>query len=151
MNRRTDAWRYHSLVVVGVDTHVVILEVKGELAELDVLQFILVEVWPAPEPSVDHMGEPFPPSYLDRERMENEGMEVIPFQHPSRNFRVIIYNRMVSLRKGMGDSMEALTVLEFEHGGSVTVGNLSGGEKGKETERKDGRGRMRRRRARGSW
>lgn len=65
LNAETNnAWRYHSLVVVGVDTHVVILEVKGELAELDVLQFILVEVWPAPEPSVDHMGEPFPPSYL---------------------------------------------------------------------------------------
>ena len=71
LSRPTNAGRNHSLVVVGVDTHVVILEVKGELAELDVLQFILVEVWPAPEPSVDHMGEPFPPSYLDRERREN--------------------------------------------------------------------------------
>ena len=33
---------------------------------------------------------------------------------------MIIYSRTVSLRKGMGDSMEAMIGLEIEHGGSGT-------------------------------
>lgn len=60
----TDAGGHHSLVVVGVDTHVVTLEVKGKLAAFDVLQLVLVQVGPAPQPCVDDVGEAFPPRYL---------------------------------------------------------------------------------------
>lgn len=60
----TDARRNHPLVVVGVDTHVVVLQIKGVLAELDVLEFVLVEVRPAPQPGVNHVRETFPPGHL---------------------------------------------------------------------------------------
>lgn len=55
-----DPRRHHPLVVVRVDAHIVVLQVEGVLAELDMLEFVLVEVWPAPQPCVDHMGEAFP-------------------------------------------------------------------------------------------
>ena len=60
----TNARGDHPLVVVGVDAHVVVLEVEGVLAELDVLQLVLVEVGPAPQPGVDHVGEAFTPRHL---------------------------------------------------------------------------------------
>lgn len=68
----TDAGGHHSLVVVGVDTHVVTLEVKGILAAFDVLQFILVQVRPPPQPRVDNVGEAFAPGYLCTERKERK-------------------------------------------------------------------------------
>lgn len=45
--------------MVGVDTHVVTLEVEGILAVFDMLQFILMQVGPPPQPGVDNMREPF--------------------------------------------------------------------------------------------
>lgn len=60
----TNAGRHHSLVVVGVDTHVVALEVKGKLAAFDVLQLILMQVRPAPQARIDDVGEAFTPSHL---------------------------------------------------------------------------------------
>lgn len=53
--------------MVGVDTHIVILQVKGVLAELDMLEFIFVEVRPAPQPCINHMRKTFPPCHLRRE------------------------------------------------------------------------------------
>ena len=53
--------------MVGVDTYIVILQVKGILAELDMLEFILVEVRPAPQPCINHMRKTFPPCHLRRE------------------------------------------------------------------------------------
>lgn len=50
--------------MVGVNTHIVILQVEGVLAELDMLEFILVEVWPAPQPCINHMRKAFPPRHL---------------------------------------------------------------------------------------
>lgn len=50
--------------MVRVHTHVVVLQVKGVLAELDVLEFILVEVRPTPQPCIDHMREPLPARHL---------------------------------------------------------------------------------------
>lgn len=50
--------------MIGVDTHIVTLEVKGKLAAFDVLQFILVQVGPAPQARVDNVGEAFPASHL---------------------------------------------------------------------------------------
>ena len=72
----TNTRRHHPLIVVGVDADVVILEVKGELAELDVLQFVLVEIRPAPEASVDDMGESLPPCNLEGHRQEGRGGRV---------------------------------------------------------------------------
>lgn len=60
----TNAGRNHSLVVVGVDTHVVTLEVKGKLAAFDVLQLILMQVRPPPQARIDDVGEAFTPSHL---------------------------------------------------------------------------------------
>ena len=56
--------RYDALIVVRVDTHLVALEIKGILAEFGMFQFILVQIWPPPEPSIDDMWEPLPSSYL---------------------------------------------------------------------------------------
>lgn len=50
--------------MIGVDTHIVALEVKGKLAAFDVLQLILMQVGPPPQPCVDNVGETFTPSYL---------------------------------------------------------------------------------------
>lgn len=62
--RLTDAGRHHPLVVVRVDAHAVILQVEGVLAELDVLQLVLVEVRPAPQPRVDDVRETLPARHL---------------------------------------------------------------------------------------
>lgn len=53
----TYSWRNNPLVVVRVDAHGVTLEVEGVLAELDVFQLVLVEVWPAPDTGVDDVRE----------------------------------------------------------------------------------------------
>lgn len=50
--------------MIGVDTHIVTLEVKGKLAVFDVLQFILMQVRPPPQPGIDDMREPFTPGHL---------------------------------------------------------------------------------------
>lgn len=60
----TYARRHHSLIVIGVDTHTVTLEVEGKLAIFDVLQFIFMQVWPTPQPGVDYMWETFASSHL---------------------------------------------------------------------------------------
>ncbi len=54
--------------MVRVDTHTVTLEVECVLAELGMSELVLVKVWPPPYPGIDHMGEPFAPSHLERER-----------------------------------------------------------------------------------
>ena len=53
--------------MVGVDTHVVVLQVEGVLAELDMLEFVFVEVRPAPQPCINDMRKTFPPRHLRRE------------------------------------------------------------------------------------
>lgn len=53
--------------MVWVNTHVVIFQVEGILAELDMLEFILVEVRPAPQPCINHMRETLPARHLRRE------------------------------------------------------------------------------------
>ena len=50
--------------MVGVDADAVLLQVKGILAVLDVLQLVLVQVRPAPNPGVDDVGEAFAPCDL---------------------------------------------------------------------------------------
>ena len=49
--------RYDPLVVVRVNTHTVTLEVKCILAKLGMPEFVLVEVRPTPNTSVDNMGK----------------------------------------------------------------------------------------------
>lgn len=73
----TDARGHRSLVVIGVDAYIVILKVKGKLAEFDMLQFILMQVWPPPQPGVDHMREAFTSSHLgtERTRWDNTGQQ----------------------------------------------------------------------------
>lgn len=50
--------------MIWVDAHTVTLEVKGELAVFDVLQFILMQIRPAPQSGVDYMREAFSSSHL---------------------------------------------------------------------------------------
>ena len=59
-----DAGTDHPLVVVGVHAHRVGLEIEGVLAILHLLQLILVQVWPSPDPRIDHMWKAFSPSDL---------------------------------------------------------------------------------------
>lgn len=62
----TDAWRHHPFIVIGVDTYIVVLEIEGILAELDMFELVFVEVWPTPQSSVDDMRKAFSPCYLQR-------------------------------------------------------------------------------------
>lgn len=55
---------HHALIVVGVHTHVIVLQIECILTELDMLEFILVKVWPSPQTSIYNMRETFPPSHL---------------------------------------------------------------------------------------
>lgn len=50
--------------MIRVDTNIVTLEVKGKLAVFDVLQFVLMQVRPPPQPGIDYMREPFTSSHL---------------------------------------------------------------------------------------
>jgi len=63
----TDAWRHYPLIMVGVDTYIVVLQVKGVLAELDMLKFIFVEVRPAPQPCINDVRKTFSACHLGRE------------------------------------------------------------------------------------
>lgn len=56
--------RHHTLIVVGVHTHVIILQIERILTELDMFEFILVKVRPSPQTSVYDMGETLPTSHL---------------------------------------------------------------------------------------
>lgn len=60
----TDARRHDPLVVVRVDTNAVALQIKRILAVFDVLQLVLVQVGPPPQPRVHNMRETFTPSHL---------------------------------------------------------------------------------------
>lgn len=62
----TDPRGDYSLVVVGVDTHAVLLQIEGVVTELAVLQFVLVKVRPTPDTSVDHVRESLPSSHLSK-------------------------------------------------------------------------------------
>lgn len=53
--------------MVGVDTYIVVLQVKGVLAELDMLEFIFVEVRPTPQPCINDVRKTFPSCHLRRE------------------------------------------------------------------------------------
>ena len=60
VNPRTD----DSLVVVGIHADGVGLEVERVLAVLDLLQLVLMEVGPSPDPCIDHVGKSLPASNL---------------------------------------------------------------------------------------
>lgn len=72
----TDAWRHHPFIVIGVDTYIVVLEIEGILAELDMFELVFVEVWPTPQSSVYDMRKAFSPCYLRRytDRKNREGV-----------------------------------------------------------------------------
>jgi len=59
-----DARRDDALVVVGIHAHRVALEIEGEGAVLDMLELILVQVGPAPNPGVDHVRKALATGYL---------------------------------------------------------------------------------------
>lgn len=60
----TDSWRYHSLIMIGIHTDRITLEVKSILAEFDMLQLIFMQVWPSPYSSINNMWKPFPSCHL---------------------------------------------------------------------------------------
>lgn len=51
----TNTRAYDSLIVVWVDTNIVLFQLKRILTKFAVLQFILVQVRPAPDASIDNM------------------------------------------------------------------------------------------------
>lgn len=58
--------RLHSLVMVGVDTHFVLLQVEGVLARLHGLQLVVaVQVRPPPQAAVEDVGQTFPMGHLE--------------------------------------------------------------------------------------
>ena len=61
----TQTWQinaraHHSLVVIGVHTHTVRLQIKCILTIFHILQLVLVQVRPAPDASIDNVRESFP-------------------------------------------------------------------------------------------
>ncbi len=58
-------WRLDADVVVGVDADLVLLEVECELAVLGGAQLVVaLQVGPAPQPAVDHVGQALPVRHL---------------------------------------------------------------------------------------
>ena len=57
-DRQTPTWRLDSDVVIGIDAHVIPLQVERKLAAVDGLELMVVlQVRPAPQAAVDHMGQ----------------------------------------------------------------------------------------------
>lgn len=55
----------HSLVMVGIDTHFILLKVEGILAGVDGPQLMVaVKVGPSPQAAVDDMGQAFTMGHL---------------------------------------------------------------------------------------
>ena len=63
---QVDAGADHPLVVVRVDADTVRLQIKCILTVLYILQLVLVEVGPPPDPGVDYMWESLPCGHLQR-------------------------------------------------------------------------------------
>ncbi len=56
----TYARRDNTLIVVWIHAYEVLLEVKGVLAELAMLQLVLVQIWPPPNSRVNNMRKSLP-------------------------------------------------------------------------------------------
>lgn len=52
--------------MVRVDANVVGFQVESILAVFHMLQFVLVQIWPSPQPGVDHVRETFTSSHLNK-------------------------------------------------------------------------------------
>lgn len=63
--------------MIGVDTHVVTLEVEGKLAVFDMLQFVLMQVGPPPQPGIDDMRESFTSSHLGTTTQSRERIQEV--------------------------------------------------------------------------
>jgi hypothetical protein len=68
---RHENWRHdgglHPLVVVGVDAHLHLLRVEGELADLQRLELVVgLQVRPAPHAAIDHVRQALPVRHLSR-------------------------------------------------------------------------------------
>lgn len=62
---RLSTWRLHPLVVVGVDAHLVLLEVEGELARFDGTKLVVaVQVGPSPQATIDDVRQPLTVRHL---------------------------------------------------------------------------------------
>lgn len=58
--------RLHSLVMVGIDTHFILLEVEGVLAGVDGPQLMVaVKVGPPPQAAVDDVGQALTMGHLE--------------------------------------------------------------------------------------
>lgn len=58
-------WCLYTLVVVRVHTHLVLLHMEGKLTQVYSTQLVVgLQVRPAPQPAVDHMGKAFSVRYL---------------------------------------------------------------------------------------
>ena len=58
-----------AFIVIRIHANGVGLQVERVLAVLHLLQLVLVQVRPAPDPGVDHMGKAFSPGNLGKENM----------------------------------------------------------------------------------
>ena len=62
--------------MVGVDTHLVLLGVEGELTQVDGAQLVVgLQVWPTPQAAVDDMGQPLPVGHLQTTIQRPGGVE----------------------------------------------------------------------------
>lgn len=63
--RQVNARTHHTLVMVRIDTDRVRLQIKRVLAVFHLLQLVLVEIRPAPDPGVDDVREAFSTGHLE--------------------------------------------------------------------------------------
>lgn len=64
---------HHPLIVVGIDTDQLSLEVEGVLTVGLVAELVLVQVRPAPDLGIHHMGEALPSRHLQTPDRTDEG------------------------------------------------------------------------------
>lgn len=96
-----DAWRHDALVVVRVHADRVALQIEGELAELDVLQLVLVQVRPTPDARVYDVWEALPPRHLQstvQSALDSDAFAVVrPVGRDGRDQRVQLIALLLQL------------------------------------------------------
>lgn len=90
--------------MVRVDAHVVNLEVERILAVFDVLQLILMQVGPAPQAGVDHVGEALTPGNLATKHRMNTGRRALNhiaerLSQQSSSNKALITGKLIAFRR----------------------------------------------------
>jgi len=67
---QTNARTHDTLIMIWIDTHVVLLQLKCKLTKFAVFQLILVQVWPTPDACVHNMRKTLPSCHLQTKQLQ---------------------------------------------------------------------------------